>query len=95
MELLSVKEAAERAGVTSKAIYYSISHGKLTAHKKYGRVLVDALEVDKYSPRAISNTRSGPVGNQRLLTGRGFLAQAPGSTEEFMARKVSEKALER
>jgi len=95
MELLSVQEAAKRIGVTNKAIYYSLYHGKLTAHRKYGRVLVDASEIDRYKPRAHSAKQPQAVVSQRVLTGRGFLSQTPGSTDEFMARKANEKALER
>ncbi len=89
MELLTVNEAAERIGVTPKAVYYQINHGKFTRHTEYGKVLVDATEVSRYIPRKRSTRISGP------LKGYGLLAGKPGGTQTFMARKAAEKALER
>ncbi|HEY3329102.1 MAG TPA: helix-turn-helix domain-containing protein [Capsulimonadaceae bacterium] len=93
MELMSVQEAAKKAGVTAKAIYYSIHNGKLTPHRQYGRVLVDVSEVENYKPRAHPLRTVSPV--KRVLTGRGFLVGEPGVVDDFIARKAAEKALDR
>lgn len=47
-----MQEAATRAGVSEKAIYYAIQAGNLTRHEQFGRVLLDASEVANYKPRA-------------------------------------------
>jgi excisionase family DNA binding protein len=52
MGLITVQEAASRLNVTSKAIYFAISDGKLTRHEQYGRILLDEEEVARYKPIA-------------------------------------------
>jgi hypothetical protein len=91
MELITVTEAARRAGVRREAIYYSIKAGKIKANREYGNVLVDANELTHYKPRA-SVTRVPP---RRHVTGLGKFASVLSSTEEYFARKAEEKALER
>jgi hypothetical protein len=88
MELLTVQEAASRAGVSAKAIYYHINHGQFTRHSQFGKVLVDAEEVAVYRPRASSAASPG------ALRGFGLLSELPGSSRTFMKRKAAEKALE-
>lgn len=87
MELITVTEAASRLGVRREAIYYSIRQGKLTAHRDFGRVLVEAEQVAAYRPRRDIK--------RKTLRGRGYLAGRQGSVDEFIARKAAEKAMER
>jgi excisionase family DNA binding protein len=91
MQLISVSEAARRAGVRREAIYYSIRAGKINAHRESGAVLVEAEQVDRYNPRASSSRAP----KQRHVTGRGRFADVLSSVDDFIARKAEEKALER
>lgn len=51
MELLTVHEAAAQKNVSPTAIYYALTAGNMTKHKKFGRVLVDAAELENYQPK--------------------------------------------
>jgi hypothetical protein len=72
MELLTVQDAAERAGVTVKAIYYSLGHGKLTRHKQYGKILVDLDELAKYRPRGHGGVTRSPAADTHRLFAEGM-----------------------
>jgi hypothetical protein len=87
MELLTVQDAAERMGVSAKAIYYSLGHGKLTTHRQYGKILVDASELALYKPRSHPSRAQAAATGRRVLTSRGMLTGLPGSVDEFLARK--------
>ncbi len=67
MELISVSNAASRAGVTTKAIYYSLEHGKLTRHKQYGKLLIDFDELSRYQPRVRKLTPPSPASDTHRL----------------------------
>ena len=89
MELLTVKEAAGRAGTTPKAIHACISAGEVTRHMHSGRVLVDADEVAGYV------SRKGWMKAAQQLRSYGILSGIPGSSQSFMARKSAEKEFDR
>lgn len=52
MALVTVIEAAEKAGVMVKAVCYALAEGSMTRRKQHGRVLVDEEELKDYLPRA-------------------------------------------
>jgi hypothetical protein len=89
MELVAVQEAASRAGVTPKAIYYQINRGELTRHSQFGRVLVNLAEVERYKPR------TALPGSPKRLVGYGILAGLSGGSQSLIDRKAAEKELER
>lgn len=59
LELLTIKQAAERLKISDKAVYYAVQTGKLTRHEQYGKVLVSTEEVDAYKPRAFDGMPAG------------------------------------
>jgi len=54
-EMLTVTEAAERAGVSEQAIRNAIYRGRLTVTERYGRKLIRRSEFDEYR----RNTKMG------------------------------------
>ena len=69
MTLITVQEAAGKAGVSVKAIYYALTEGNLTRHEQYGRVLVDKQEIEAYQPRAYGDRPSKRIGRSRKVEG--------------------------
>jgi hypothetical protein len=67
MELLKVRDAAKQAGVTVKAIYYSIAAGKFTRRDKYGRALVGVDELANYRPRGRASVRPSPASDSHRI----------------------------
>lgn len=47
-ELLTVSEAADRAGLSKTGIHSAITRGKLPVVEKYGRLLLRPADVDAY-----------------------------------------------
>jgi predicted DNA-binding transcriptional regulator AlpA len=66
MNLITVKEAAKKKGVSVKSIYYAISEERLTRHEQYGKVLVDEAEIDAYTPRGDGDRPSKKKTGKRL-----------------------------
>jgi excisionase family DNA binding protein len=54
-ELITVQVAAERKGVTDARVYQWIKEGRLTKYEQFGRVLIDASEIE-----ALQAQRRGP-----------------------------------
>jgi hypothetical protein len=54
-EMLTIQEAAIRAGVTEQAIRNAIYRGKLAVTEKYGRKLIRDTEFEEYR----KNTKMG------------------------------------
>ena len=50
MEYLTIQETMRRLNISRQAVYNAIGRGALTAHKKYGKTLLDAAEVAIYKP---------------------------------------------
>jgi hypothetical protein len=95
MELLTVQEAAARAGVTTKAIYYSLGIGKLTAYSQFGRVLVNVEELSRYKPRRKQLGKSQIKISIAHPSARGRFAHLLSPVDEFIANKELEKSLDR
>ena len=57
-DMMTVKEAAERLGVSRAAIYEAMAAGKLKYVEKYGKRLLYEKSVAVYSPRAYRDRRS-------------------------------------
>ncbi len=59
--MITVQDAAKRRGVTDARVYQWLSEGRLTRHEKFGRVLVDAGELDSLTelPRGPKRSRKG------------------------------------
>jgi len=72
MEFVTVRDAADRAGVTVKAIYYSLEHGRLTRHEKFGRLVVDLDELLRYSPRGRAIDIPSPAADTHRLFAEGM-----------------------
>ena len=49
MPLLTIKEAAQRLGVSYQAVYHAINHGRLASVTLYGKRLVEETDVAAYS----------------------------------------------
>lgn len=52
MGYLTVREAAERIGVTEAAVYIAIKAARLRAARKYGRWLIRESDADRYAETA-------------------------------------------
>lgn len=80
--MLTVAEAAERAGLTHVALYKSIADGRLRAVKKYGRWVVAPKDLDAYLRTA--GLRNG----HRTRTGQPAAASAgpPRTGADLVAR---------
>jgi hypothetical protein len=54
----------ERLNISRQSVYEAIWRGALTAHKKYGKTLLDADEVARYHPKNYLDKRRN--GQERL-----------------------------
>lgn len=67
---LTVKETAERLGVTQASIYIAIKDGRLRSDKKFGRIIISEKDADTY--KATIGVKNGYVkrGNSEDLNER-------------------------
>ena len=59
-EMITVQDAAKRRGVTDARVYQWLAEGRLTRHERFGRVLVDAGELD-----SLAELPRGPKSRKR------------------------------
>jgi excisionase family DNA binding protein len=53
--LLTPREAANKVGVTTQAVYLQIGTGKLRSVKKFGRILVARQDVERWRRERIDS----------------------------------------
>ncbi len=53
--LLTTKEAADKVGVSVQAVHFRIDSGKLRKVVKFGRILVQAKDVEKWRLERIAS----------------------------------------
>ena len=98
MELITVRDAADRLKVSDKAVYLALSEGRLTKHKSGGTVLVDANELQGYKPNAKGDMPRGRRGGRlrrsdtyRGLQDNAFLALTGKDKQGYFRQQVYER----